>query len=541
MLVEIRSDRFRTNKIDFHKGLNIVLGDENATNSIGKSILLMVIDFAFGGGSLLEYNKDLVEELGDHDYYFSFEFDKDVYRFRRGTYEPDLVYKCDEGYEPTATISIEEYTAFLKAAYGIEMEDMSFRALVGLYSRVWGKDNLNVHKPLHVVQNQSGGECVNNLIKTFGQYASIKELTEQLKGKEEERSALTNAFKKRIIPKIGKREYEANEARIAAMEREINDIKTHLAKYATNIAELVNREVLELKIQKDGLLSNKLKLESKLARIRRNISDNRYIRSRHFDGLVKFFPDINKDRLSSVEEFHSGLVKVLKSELREAENELNKQKVQVDNEILAVESKMAGILASVDQPTIVVDRVYDLANALRNARDENEHFENDTALKSEVQSLKERLSDEKIKVIGLIQKTINDGIRRIVTSVYGPQRKSPSILIKENGYSYEVFEDTGTGTAYASLIVLDLTVFRATILPFVAHDSLLFKNIENDSVARLLQVYLGTEKQSFVAIDEIDKYGRDTASMLRDRSVIQLDDDNVLFIKDWRGKREKKQ
>ena len=207
MLVEIRSDKFRTKRIEFHKGLNVVLGDENATNSIGKSSLLMVIDFAFGGNSLLEHNKDLVEELGDHDYYFSFDFGGDICRFRRGTYEPDLIYKCNDEYHPMSPITLEEYTAFLKAAYNIEIEDISFRALVGLYFRVWGKDNLTVHKPLHIVQTQAGRDCVNNLIKTFGRYASIKELTEQLKAKEEERSALSNAFKNRIIPKIGKREH----------------------------------------------------------------------------------------------------------------------------------------------------------------------------------------------------------------------------------------------------------------------------------------------------------------------------------------------
>ena len=61
MLVEIRCDKFRTESISFHKGLNVVLGDENATNSIGKSSLLMVIDFACGGNSLLTYNTDIVQ------------------------------------------------------------------------------------------------------------------------------------------------------------------------------------------------------------------------------------------------------------------------------------------------------------------------------------------------------------------------------------------------------------------------------------------------------------------------------------------------
>ena len=80
----------------------------------------------------------------------------------------------------------------------------------------------------------------------------------------------------------------------------------------------------------------------------------------------------------------------------------------------------------------------------------------------------------------------------------------------------------------------DATVFLSTQLPVLCHDSILFKNIENDSVAALLQVYLRSEKQSFVAIDEIQKYGAEAAGILRERSAIQLDNAHVLYIKDWR-------
>jgi hypothetical protein len=43
-----------------------------------------------------------------------------------------------------------------------------------------------------------------------------------------------------------------------------------------------------------------------------------------------------------------------------------------------------------------------------------------------------------------------------------------------------------------------------------------------------------TPKQSFIAPDEIEKYGPETATLLRSRSVIELDDTHVLNVKDWR-------
>lgn len=107
MLTEIRSEQFRAREIKFGPSLNVVLGDDNATNSIGKSSLLMVIDFVFGGSSMLEHNKDIVHELGHHDYYFTFKFAEECFRFRRGTFQPSIVYRCDENYENPQPLELE--------------------------------------------------------------------------------------------------------------------------------------------------------------------------------------------------------------------------------------------------------------------------------------------------------------------------------------------------------------------------------------------------------------------------------------------------
>lgn len=188
--------------------------------------------------------------------------------------------------------------------------------------RIWGKENHDVHRPLHIVKNQSASECVNNLIKTFDRYGEIRALIESLARKKDEHTSLQKAFQNRIVPKIGKKAHQANAERITQMEQEIEEIKISLAKFATNIGELVNREVLELKIQKDSLLASKLFVESKLVRIRANLQNNRYIRSKHFDGVTSFFPEVNAERLVEVEEFHSKLVGLLRPELKSSENEL---------------------------------------------------------------------------------------------------------------------------------------------------------------------------------------------------------------------------
>ena len=106
--------------------------------------------------------------------------------------------------------------------------------------------------------------------------------------------------------------------------------------------------------------------------------------------------------------------------------------------------------------------------------------------------------------------------------------------MKDNNYKYEVFEDTGTGKAYANLLVLDLSLLSITSLPFVIHDSFLFKNIENDAVTNLIKIYEESSKQTFISIDEIRKYGDMATKSLSKNHIVKLSDDKVLYIKDWR-------
>ena len=75
MLKEIKSEQFIENPIKFSNGLNAVLGDDISTNSIGKSTLLMIIDFVFGGKSFITNDSGVIQKLGHQNFLFKFEFD----------------------------------------------------------------------------------------------------------------------------------------------------------------------------------------------------------------------------------------------------------------------------------------------------------------------------------------------------------------------------------------------------------------------------------------------------------------------------------
>lgn len=67
------------------------------------------------------------------------------------------------------------------------------------------------------------------------------------------------------------------------------------------------------------------------------------------------------------------------------------------------------------------------------------------------------------------------------------------------------------------------------------HDSVLFKNVENSVVDNIIELYDEQRKQTFISIDELNKYSSTTQEILFTHSVIQLSKDKLLFDKDWRA------
>ena len=119
MLVEIVCDKFIENGhkrggIRLKPGLNVVLGDESATNSIGKSTFLLIIDFVFGGDDYIDKARDVHDKVGRHVIKFSLDFKNEQYYFSRDTVYSRTVSVCDSTYTTVGEMTIAEYRAFLR-------------------------------------------------------------------------------------------------------------------------------------------------------------------------------------------------------------------------------------------------------------------------------------------------------------------------------------------------------------------------------------------------------------------------------------------
>ena len=114
MLKEIICEKITDKTILFHPGLNVIVGDENAANSIGKSSALLLIDFAFGGKTY-SYRDDIMAHVGAHDVMIHFEFDGFDYYFKRSISSPNTIHQCDASYlQIIETYSDDAYRKLLR-------------------------------------------------------------------------------------------------------------------------------------------------------------------------------------------------------------------------------------------------------------------------------------------------------------------------------------------------------------------------------------------------------------------------------------------
>ena len=177
MLTEVSCELFKVNgqvrqPIRFHKGLNIILGGKTGVNSIGKSTMLLIIDFAFAGDTYAK--SDAVKQLGNHNIHFTFEFDGKPYYFIRHTATPGDIFQVDKNSNIIATINKDDYTKWLSEHYHMNFAGVKFRNTISRFFRIYGKNNYNELRPL---QTRGGTEsqesAIHVLIALYNQYETV--------------------------------------------------------------------------------------------------------------------------------------------------------------------------------------------------------------------------------------------------------------------------------------------------------------------------------------------------------------------------------
>ncbi|RSJ78137.1 hypothetical protein D8796_08405 [Streptococcus cristatus] len=134
-----------------------------------------------------------------------------------------------------------------------------------------------------------------------------------------------------------------------------------------------------------------------------------------------------------------------------------------------------------------------------------------------------------------IEVTLNGKMKEFNDSLFSNQRKPPYIHFNRyDSYKFETPMDTGTVSNYKGMIVYDLAMLFSTALPALAHDSLLFKNLEKNVEDGIIKIYNSTKKQVPIAYDKQDDCRPETRDILERNCVLRLSNDNCeLYGRSW--------
>ena len=536
MLSKIMCPLFNHGEISFNLGLNVILGDDNAKNSIGKSSALMVIDFAMGGMSLLDDKSGAIKSMGHHTYNIEFIFNGIKYFFSRSTNDANIIYVCTKNYDITDKININEYTAKLKILYGLEHLKNSFRSLVSPFSRIWNKGALDPENPFSGDEKEPATIAIERLIDLFEHTDDIVVEKAILDAHSEKKKLISKSMNAEIIPKINKTQYQTNQKIIDDNRNAIETLKqgftgalsAYEALFDDNLRKQ-QQQINELVRQKNEELTKKNRIERDLLGITPRLSAN--------IALVKeFFPNVDVKRLEQVESFHQNISKTVQKELRKDLALYSNNISHLNDEILHMENNIRASLASKGTPNDLFSRVFELKELTDKAAEENKFYDKKASIDIETSVSKKRLNDIYINIFLDIEATLNAKLKNFNKVVYGPSRNASKLRIKSaNSYNFISPEDTGTGKSYAGLVGFDLAMLSLTHLPFIIHDSVIYKNIEVPATINIIRILASIRrKQIFLAFDEAAKFAPTAERLLRTHTILKLSDDDLLYTCDWR-------
>lgn len=523
MLYEIKFNLFKddSKKINFKTELNIVLGENDKANSIGKSTFLLIIDFAFGGNSYTDKKNKIVELFGNHTIYFAHKFENKIYYFLRSTENPGKIFQCDKNYqilEKEKEFTLTGFTNFLKRLYKIESE-LSFREIVSPYSHIAGRFETDFDNPLKIEGDTSQSKSINRFEKLFKVYKTIKSKAQELEQAENKITSFKNAKNFGFI-KISiesQKDKKTLEEELKNLETELEQTKFGKAKDLFIFEEKSASECMEIKSKLKSLRSIRSKLQSEIAAIEK-IDSNANPSEQDLKVLQSFFPQVNLQKINDISSFHSNVCKIVNKECDDEILKLTKKLNQVLNKIEELENKISPEFQDISQT--ILEQFAKKSIRINQIKEELKKFD-----------LKNSLNEEKSKIekeFSLIQENALSKIANEILITLQLFNKENGALVFEfpTQKSYRLYKenDVGTGTKHLNLILFDLAVLLRTEIPYLIHDSYIFHELEDNRLNLVLSFYkeYSHGKQIFIAVDGQDKCSEEAKKIIKESTILKL-------------------
>ncbi len=532
MLKELRCNKLIKEKLEFNEGLNALIGPNDGANSIGKSSVLMLIDFAFAGDDFIKLSSDIIDNVGIISIEMDFSFEGIIYKFSRATNDPSVVTFITESELIEKPIAV--YREFLKKSYKFPIDSASFRSAVNPFFRIWGKDNNNPNKPLNSFPSEPYSSIKPNLLKLFSLHGALKELEREKKTTQNKKNILQGAFTEGYIKPLTKKENEKCKIRLEEVNLGIATIKNSIEIFSINANQIVNEKNLTLKYEKDQLIENLFNLKGRKNRILDNLTYGSTVNKKYFEKLKEYFPNVESAKLAEIEQFHSGVTKILKAELRNEKDILELQISSIEFEILSIEEKLVKSLGMLEKPSGLVDEMLELSVEEKSLRDQVRFREIKLTIDTKVGELSEKITDRTVESLSKIENILNSTMFKYINLFYENNPVTPEIKLSETRYDFLHNDDSGTGKAYANMVAMDMSYLEKTYLPVLIHDLIVFSNIEDHAIERIINEYSRSSKQVFIAIDKLGRLETETQKLTEKHKFLVLDSNHLAFCKSWK-------
>lgn len=542
MLLEIRCDEFKDegvvrDPIRFKPGLNVILGASRASNSIGKSTFLMIIDFVFGGKDYVTLSNDVERNVGVHEIQFTFKFGDKEYYFARSTGDHTKVIECEKDYKHVREISLDAYCDFLAIQYGMQDLGGSFRDLVSGFFRIYGRYNYDEKNPLKAYQNDVKENGIRRLLQLYGQYGPVGELATLVSEAADKETTYKSAFKYNYIRGVTRKdEFETNEKRIKELEEQKLQMAQGNKRDLLDMDSVQAARLSELKQQIANLKRQRRKLISQIAAMKADVEIDDSSFYRDYDDLLEFFPQADIRHIEEIDNFHKKLKRVLQGEYRENERRLNDTVELLDIQIATLEQEADGINTTPTLTQAVLDGYAEIDRKIRNLREANAFYERKDELQNTREELQERLDSLISDLTQELQTKINIRLQELNSIVCDGRKTSPALTIQSaKKYEYTIPNDIGTGSLTRGLFLFDIVCTEQTLLPAVIHDSMSVKQVEDPVMLKILELYRDSKKQFFVAIDKGESYTdeRKIPDVIKNAIRLWLSPGHELFGRPW--------
>jgi hypothetical protein len=223
------------------------------------------------------------------------------------------------------------------------------------------------------------------------------------------------------------------------------------------------------------------------------------------------------------------------AEYEQQRSELSKTLERLNHEIDSLKNQLSKHGEPANYSTTYLNKYKELNLTIERLQAQNRDYLLVEELNISKKDVKGQLQKVEEAELRKIESSINEQMVRFNDRIYEKKRKAP-VLDLDSGTTYEFYtpDDSGTGTSYKSLIVFDLSVLETTMLPALAHDSLLFKNIGDEPLNKIIQLYTEFDKQIFIAFDKDESYSEETSQILNNTAVIRLNENgDELFGRSW--------